>query len=404
MSSSSVNPDSSARKLGLRAVALSHLAVTRSIQQSLEDGEMSVGQMLPAERVLSMKYGVSRSVIRQSLQELEELGLIRQAPNCRPVIVRLGPKAPVVEKTADQIAVWISPDMEDFGAVKMLEGIRRVLGLEQLQLIIGCPSSKDTVEVRSAVNQFVQSLLDNPHLGGTILWAISDPALTPAYQRLSDAGVPVVYIDREPPESISADMVATNHRRAARNAVRHLIELGHRSIAMVANDDPASSVRDRIAGYREAMAEAGLPAGPEKIFEVSSVSQTRLRMDSESAVHRLFALQTPPTAIFTVNDTVAIYLQESIERTGRQVPRDVSLVGFDWMLRWLPSGGELTSVAQPFDEIGELAARCLLERIASTAPPIHRHTLLEAPVIVRRSTGTPMNSSLGTIPASSENR
>ncbi len=363
--------------------------IAKALRTAIEQGEIGVDQTLPTERKLAERYEAGRWAVRHAIQELSDLGLVRLAPNCRPVVVSAVPKISFGKRMTNQIAVWISPDLEDFGAAKMLEGIRGVLGKKGLQLIVGCPPSRDPSEARAAVNGFVKAAIENPNVGGAILWALGDPALVPAYQALSDAGVPMVFIDREPPESVRADMVSTDHRRAARTAVRRLIELGHRSIAVVTNDDRASSVRERIMGYREAMTEAGLETPPEAIFEVITHPQARLMSDSEAAVQRLFGSKTPPTAIFAVNDTIAIYLQEAIEKTGRRIPQDVSLIGFDWMLRWLPSGGDLTSIAQPFNEIGQLAARCLIERIDSPIPPTYRHILLEAPLVVRRSCGAP---------------
>jgi len=363
--------------------------IVQALRTAIEQGEIGVDQTLPTERKLAERYEVGRWAVRHAIQELADLGLVRLAPNCRPIVVSVAPKISFGKRTTNQIAVWISPDLEDFGAAKMLEGIRGVLGAQGLQLIVGCPPSRDPAEARAAVSGFARAAIENPNIRGAILWAVGDPALIPAYQALSDAGVPMVFIDREPPESVKADMVSTHHRRAARAAVRHLIELGHRSIAVVANDDRASSVRERIAGYREAMAEAGLETSHEAIFEVNAHPQVRLKSDSEAAVQWLFSSKTPPTAIFAVNDTIAIYLQAAIEKTGRRIPQDVSLVGFDWMLRWLPSGGDLTSIAQPFNEIGQLAARCLIERIDAPVPPTYRHILLEAPLVVRRSCGAP---------------
>jgi len=371
-----------------------HVLVLGSLRARIEQGLLPPGRALPAERHLATEFGVGRAVIRQAINELETLGLITQEPNCRPVVARRDGSNQKSTKR-DQIAVWISPDLQDFGASKMLEGIRTALGSKNHDLVIGCPHSKEPAEVRQAVSQFIRSLMERPMAAGAILWAVGDPALEPTYQKLVDAGVPVVYIDREPPESVRADVVATNHRRAARAAARHLIELGHRTIAIASNDDRASSVRDRITGYREAMAEAGLPWRPELIYEICMESQDRLRADSKAAVEHFTGLELPPTAILAVNDSIAMYLGEAIRHVGLRVPEDISLVGFDWVMRWTPSGGDLTTVAQPFDEIGQIAARCLLERISTRSTPVYRHILLEAPLVVKTSTAASPTSVAG---------
>jgi len=369
-------------------------ALLEILTQKIEGGAWKIGEALPAERQLAAKYGVARSVVKQVIAELTERGLVKQAPNCRPTVARFEAVSLLNGPKRDQIAVWVSPDLQDFGASQMLEGIRKAIGVDDRHLIIGCPPSREAGDIRRSVKKFLQSLMDHPRVAGAILWAIGDPALADAYRQLSDTGIPAVYIDREPPERIKADVVASNQRRAAKTAAGHLIELGHRHIAIVSNDDRVSSVRDRVSGYREAIDDAGLPWQEGLSGEIRVGDQDQLRADSKRLIARLLSLEEPPTAILAVNDNIALYLCEAIRNAGLGVPGDISVVGFDWMMRWLPSGGELTTVAQPFEEIGRLAAQCLLERINSSVSPIHRHILLEAPLTIKGSTA-PRNPKAG---------
>lgn len=361
-------------------------ALLENLTLKIESGVWKIGEALPAERQLAAKYGVARSVVKQVIAELTDRGLVKQTPNCRPTVARYEAVSLLDGPNRDQIAVWVSPDLQDFGASQMLEGIRKAIGVDDRHLIVGCPPSREVGDIRRSVKKFLQSLMDHPRVAGAILWAIGDPALADAYRQLSDTGIPAVYIDREPPEHVKADVVASNQRRAAKAAAQHLIELGHRTIAIVSNDDRVSSVRDRVSGYREAIDSAALPWHEGLLAEIRVGAQDQLRADSKRLISRLLSLEEPPTAILAVNDNIALYLCEAIRNAGLSVPEDISVVGFDWMMRWLPSGGELTTVAQPFEEIGRIAGQCLLERINSSVSPIHRHILLEAPLTIKQST------------------
>jgi LacI family transcriptional regulator len=109
----------------------------------------------------------------------------------------------------------------------------------------------------------------------------------------------------------------------------------------------------------------------------------------EQVLRRLLAKERPPTAIFAVNDCVALHLMEAANNLGVDIPAQLSLVGFDWLLRTLPNGGELTTIAQPFEEIGEIAAERLLDRIKSNKTQSRRKILLDAPLVLRTSTQRP---------------
>jgi len=231
-------------------------------------------------------------------------------------------------------------------------------------------------------------LRKSPSVAGAIIWPGIEDTVS-AYRELSQNGMPFVFVDREPPAPLEADMVATNNRRAARTAVQHLIEQGHRHIAIVANSEDVSSVRDRIDGYRDALAAAGLEAPTADPFRIPTGIGADAAERAKEIVRSMQGLGSPPTAIFAVNDQVAMHLYDAIHVLGYRVPHDFSLVGFDWFMRWVPSGGHLTTVCQHFEEIGRIAVDLLLERIDSQAPYVARHIYVDAPLVDKGSTSPP---------------
>jgi len=109
----------------------------------------------------------------------------------------------------------------------------------------------------------------------------------------------------------------------------------------------------------------------------------------DRVIASLMRLDQPPTAIFAVNDTLALHAMDALSRLNVRVPEQVSVFGFDGLLRWVPGGGTLSTVYQNFSRIGEIAAELLFERIQKGDSNTHRHVLLEAPLAIAGSTAPP---------------
>lgn len=144
-------------------------------------------------------------------------------------------------------------------------------------------------------------------------------------------------------------------------ATRHLLDLGHRRIALIAGPQYASSARGRLAGYQRAIAEAGLQVDPDLVVE----STFSIESGGEAA-SRLTTLAEPPTAVFAVNDNTAIGALSAFRSAGLSVPNDVSLVGYNDIpiVSRLPV--PLTTVRVPFDQIAGAALDLLLAEHVDT--------------------------------------
>ncbi len=362
------------------------------LRRLIEAGAYPHGSRLPSERLIARQFETSRAAVREAIARLTQIDLVEQKPNCRPRVRYLVAKAePEQTKRGTRVAVWMLPDLQDVGTTLILQGVRRVVGSAGRQLLVSCPQSGDRDVVHRSAEDFFRSSLEDPSIEGLVVWPSADEALVPYYRECVARGVPLVFVDREPPTWTEADVVAVDHFRGARAATRHLLDLGHRRIGLVVNDDRVSSVRDRVDGYVAALGEARVPLDPDLQVEVTFLYGDGFAASVEAAVDRLFSLDAPPTAIFAVNDQIAMAIQDVLARRGVRVPGDVSLVGFDWFLRWLPSGGALTTVAQPFEEIGRAAARRLFERLEGSEPSPPCHVFLPAPVVVK-STTAPLSS------------
>lgn len=195
---------------------------------------------------------------------------------------------------------------------------------------------------------------------------------------LTDRGVRHVLVLRHDGDSPAA---VGDDRLGGYLATRHLIDLGHRDIALVTGPDHASSARGRAEGYRKAMDEAGLPVRPDLL----AASTFSIESGAEAAGH-LLMLDRPPTAIFAVNDNTAIGALSAITRRGLRVPEDMSLVGYNDIpvVSRLPT--PLTTVRVPFDQIAHAALELFLADEASRSDRIR---VIAPTLIPRQSTARP---------------
>lgn len=237
-------------------------------------------------------------------------------------------------------------------------------------------SDEDPTTERAAVRTLFEKRVDG---------LIIAPASTEAYPSLSELparGTPVVLLDRTLP-GIEADTVVVDNDEAARNAVAHLVRLGHRRIGLVTSRESIHTNRMRLAGYRKGMEVAGLAVDIELI---RMADDTRLGAILET--ERVLGLPDPATAIFSTDNLMTLGAFDALQRGGYRVPEDVSLVGFDdldWTTLVRPA---LTLVAQPVYELGATAASRLLARIAGEDEPARLLTL-GTTLIERASTSRP---------------
>lgn len=213
------------------------------------------------------------------------------------------------------------------------------------------------------------------------------PPESPAYNKVLVAAarsIPVVGIGLRTTPMVT-DLVTVDTRTGARQAVRYLIELGHRRIAYLGSETMASG---RYQTYRETLAEAGIELDP-ALVELG-------RLDREAgflAVQRLMTLSSPPTAVFAANDAVALGAIQAAHRLGVPVPGRLSVIGYDDVDLAAHAIPPLTTVAQHMSGLGEAAVTLLLNRLTGQAPSDEpQQIVLDSKLIVRESCAAPPRS------------
>lgn len=199
-------------------------------------------------------------------------------------------------------------------------------------------------------------------------------------QLLIQRGIPAVLVDRAL-DGVECDQVVGDSEAGARALVQHLLELGHRRVALVTGPLTVSTARDRHAGYRRALAEAGIPLDPGLELETSYKQE-----GGQQAAAALLALADRPTAVFCANNFQAVGLVVALREAGIQVPEQLAVCCFDDVELASMLDPFLTVAAQPAYSFGTIATQLLLERLGGAAPPVQRRVVLQPNLIVRRST------------------
>jgi LacI family transcriptional regulator len=197
---------------------------------------------------------------------------------------------------------------------------------------------------------------------------------------LGHEAVPIVQLERALP-GLEADVVQAGQEEGAYQATRHLIDLGHRTIACVSGPATLPRARERVAGFMRAMDEAGLAVPPGRILHDEFTSA-----GGHAAFVRLLDQPHSPSAVFVTSDLMALGGLCAAGRAGVRIPAELSVIGYDDIDGTVYTNPPLSTVAPPKREMARLAIEQLVERIKGSAAPL-RNTALAGKLVVRASTG-----------------
>jgi DNA-binding LacI/PurR family transcriptional regulator len=279
----------------------------------------------------------------------------------------------LVTRRSDSVAVVIAqPTGQVFADPffpRLLRGISAAVAASDRQLILLMPESP-------ADERRVADYVSAGHVDGALLVSLHDSDSLPA--RLTEAGVPVVLVGR-PPHGSLVSYVDADNRQGAQSAVAHLIASGRRVIATITGPLDTAPGIDRLQGYRDALAEAGLTL--DRTLEVTGGFTQE---GASAAMERLLAIHPDIDAVFAASDLMAATALSVITASGRGVPADIAVVGFDDMAIALSTTPHLSSVRQPIEEMGHEMARLLIESL-NTADSVPRRVILATQLIKRAS-------------------
>lgn len=354
-------------------------SVVAALSRRIADGTYPAGSALPAERDLTAEFGVSRVTIRSALDRLESRKLVSREPG-RGTYVRVGGNNTGSMPQPVSAIALVSSQLSPSVASPIAAGCSSAALAHRIRLLLCDTGGTTFAEAQAKELLHLRSLYEEG-VQGVVLWWQEGDGSKPWLERMLADGRALVLVDRYI-EGLSADFVGIDDEAAAANAVRHLIALGHERIACVVHSLKVTTSSGRLAGYRRALSESGLPYDDSRVLVVEEG-----RADVGAIVaDALLSLPNPPSAVLAVNDYVAIEIIESATARGVRVPEDLAVVSFADMEVARHYRVPLTTVRQPFQSVGETAVHLLTERIA-TGRKEPKRVLLPTQLIVRRSCG-----------------
>jgi len=267
----------------------------------------------------------------------------------------------------------VVPFFTHASAVERLRGVVAALDGSRYDLVL--------FNVESPVHrdEHFATLTGRDRADGLLVMSLPPPP--GSLRRLAESGVPIVLLDTR---GDGVPAVVTDDVEGGRLATRHLLDLGHERIAFL-GDDPdnplgftSSSAREQ--GYRETMADAGLP-----VRESDVRHGPHVRTVARSLAEDMMSGSDRPTAVFAASDTQALGVLEAARAAGLDVPHDLSVVGFDDIE--VSSYAGLTTVRQPLFDSGRQAAGLLLDALAAEEPLGGSEHRLGLELVVRSTTG-----------------
>jgi len=215
-----------------------------------------------------------------------------------------------------------------------------------------------------------------------VIAVLSDLTLAQQHQ-FATRGIPLVVLDPTGQPAHETPSIGSTNYSGAMLATQHLLHLGHRRIALIDGNLSWPFCRARLDGFRASMDAAGVPVD-EDLIRIAPLYVPG-GLDEGAA---LLALPDPPTAILTANDLQAYGVYEAARQAGRQIPADLSVVGFDDLPFTQWAGPPMTTVRQPLNQMGATAARMIVTLAAGESLDQQR-VELSTQLIVRQSTSSP---------------
>jgi LacI family transcriptional regulator, repressor for deo operon, udp, cdd, tsx, nupC, and nupG len=309
-------------------------------------------------RVLNRQEGVTSKTQARVNRAVDELGY------------RVNHLATSLRTAKSWLLLIMVPDLTNPFYIEIVRGIDRV-ARQHGYFVLLCDTGADPGRERSAFE-----LLRTHRADGAI--CLDPDSIQQGLSQEINALPWVACCEFDP--AMPVPYVGIDNQAAAAEAVRYLLSRGHRRIALIGADPAYLYARQREAGVRLALVEAGLTLTEEWNIRVTSFSFVA----GAEAAQQLLRCQQRPTAIFAVADALAIGLMQGLQEAGLRIPDDIAIMGFDDITLAAHLNPPLTTMAQPMDELGAEAARLLLQRLsAPDTPPTG--SLLPHRLVVRGS-------------------
>lgn len=337
---------------------------TASKRGTIAEIAAKAGVSIPTvSRVLNNRPDVAAGTRERVEQVMRESGFIRS-------------RVKNVLKESSGIIDMLVPDLENLYSVEIVRGVEEVLERTELRLALSLTHNSLQIEQR-----WLAKVIDGATDGAILV--LTD-GQSNRLNMLTRNKIPFVVIDHRGELGPDVPSVGATNWLGGRLATEHLLSLGHRRIAIISGEATLPCSRDRIAGYRTALEDAGIVVDPALIRPGRFVQQTGYEQTCA-----LLDLAEPPTAIFAGSDEQAMGVYSALRQRGLSVPDSMSVVGFDDVPVSSLVTPALTTVRQPLFEMGRVATTMLLRLIAEE--PLDSNRVELTTTLIERESSIPLH-------------
>lgn len=340
----------------------------------IAEHQLKAGDKLPTEMYLVNELGLSRITVQRALRELQQQGIVNRMQG-KGTYVSERAKRVEADKEIQFIPFVLTNDNAYTGALDYIQGADAYLSSHSYYLTVHAShrnSEEECKVIRRLVEDGARCIIVQP---------FTSSENYPFYFQMMQTGVDFVFVDRKP-QNLVANFVMCDNITGGYQAARHLIGCGAKRIGFISNEPrtTAQSLEQRLTGYQMALGEAGFP------FEERYVRFSGENQDVKGLVQELLDLPEPPDALFCVNDITAVEALNYLQSVNVRVPDDMKIIGFDNLTITQNAAVPISTIEQPFFQIGYEAARIARKLVIGERDYVAQE-ILPVQLLERMSTG-----------------
>lgn len=350
-----------------------YFTLMEELKEKIISGRIQPGEKLPSENQFTVQYSLSRHTVRKALSLLEQEGYIEA---CHGKGTFCSEKMRHMKKSRN-IAV-VTTYISDYIFPRLIQGMDNVLSEQGYSIILkntGNSRQKEAKCLEELFQKDIDGLIIEPSKSQL---SCRHPGL---YENLEKYQIPYIFIQGIYTEMKDKPHILMDDARGGYLVTKYLLEQGHRRITGFFKADDIQGIQ-RHKGYVRALQEAGIPYDPDLVVWFHTEDR---RSKPSMMVKEIVKTGSLPHGIVCYNDQIAVQVIESLEDCGLQVPKDISVTGYDNSL-YAQRGTGITTIAHPQERLGEMAAELILEKINGVSEEDSKvERLIQPELIVRGS-------------------
>lgn len=350
-----------------------YFTLMEELKEEIISGRIQPGEKLPSENQFTVQYSLSWHTVRKALSLLEQEGYIEA---CHGKGTFCSEKMRHMKKSRN-IAV-VTTYISDYIFPRLIQGIDNVLSEQGYSIILkntGNSRQKEAKCLEELLQKDIDGLIIEPSKSQL---SCRHPGL---YENLEKYQIPYIFIQGIYTEMKDKPHILMDDARGGYLVTKYLLEQGHRRITGFFKADDIQGIQ-RHKGYVRALQEAGIPYDPDLVVWFHTEDR---RSKPSMMVKEMVKTGSLPHGIVCYNDQIAVQVIESLEDCGLQVPKDISVTGYDNSL-YAQRGTGITTIAHPQERLGEMAAELILEKINGVSEEDSKvERLIQPELIVRGS-------------------